>query len=119
MKKVFYFLTTLFFIILITAFIPINTSKENCIEVTGIIKSITEGGKNDLVFELENDKITYYINRGLENGFKLDKSKTTFIGKKVTLNYAKNWTPLAPFGTKSKHITQIFIDNKEIYSEFE
>lgn len=119
MKKLFYFIITLFSIILITAFIPINTSKENSIEVTGTIKSIHKEGINDLVFELENDKITYYINWGLENGFKLDKSKTDFIGKKATLNYAKNWTPLAPFGTKSKHITQIFIDNKEIYSEFE
>ena len=81
------------------ALIPINTAKENSVEVSGTIKSLSEGGAKDLVFELDNDKTTYYINRGLENGFELDKSKTDFIGKKVTLTYAKSWTLLAPFGT--------------------
>ena len=73
---------------------------------------------NDLVFELQNDKTTYYINRGLENGFDLEHSRKKYSGKKVILSYAKSWTPLAPLGTTSKHITQISIDGKEIYSEW-
>ena len=119
MKKLLLFIVLVVLIFLIIGLKPIDTSKENSIEITGIIKSVSEGGEKDLVFELENEETTYYINRGLENGFELDKSKSDFIGKKVTLNYAKNWTPLAPFGTTCKHITQISIDNKEVYSEFE
>lgn len=119
MKKLFYALGILLIAFVVMALIPIDTSKENSIKISGIIKSISKGGVNDLVFELNNNKVTYYINRGLENGFNLDQAKTAFIGKKVTLCYAKSWTPLAPFGTTCKHITQISIDDKEIYSEFE
>jgi hypothetical protein len=118
MKKVLLFIALVLLIFLIIGLKPIDTSKENSVEIIGVIKSVSEGGAKDLVFELENQKITYYINRGLENGFYLDKSKREFVGKKVTLNYAKNWTPFAPFGTTCKHITQISIDNKEVYSEF-
>jgi hypothetical protein len=117
MKKVVFILGLILLTFIIIGLKPIDTSKENSVEVTGIIKSVSEGGAKDLVFELENDEITYYINRGLENKFELDKSKSEFVGKKVTLNYAKSWTPLAPFGTTCKHITQISIDNKEVYSE--
>lgn len=118
MKKILLFIALVLLTFLIIGLKPIDTSKENSVEVVGIIKSVSEGGTKDLVFELENDKITYYINRGLENRFQLDTSKSDFVGKKVTLNYAKNWTLLAPFGTNCKHITQISIDNKEVYSEF-
>lgn len=118
MKKALLIIGLILLTLILIGLRPIDTSKENSVEVIGIIKSVSEGGVKDLVFELENDEITYYINRGLENGFQLDTSKSDFIGKKVTLNYAKNWTPLAPFGTTCKHITQISIDNKEVYSEF-
>ena len=118
MKKLLLFIVLVLLTFLIIGLKPIDTSKENSIEITGVIKSVSEGGEKDLVFELENEETTYYINRGLENGFYLDKSKSEFVGKKVTLNYAKSWTPLAPFGTTCKHITQISIDNKEVYSEF-
>jgi len=118
MKKVVFILGLILLTFIIIGLKPIDTSKENSVEVTGIIKSVSEGGAKDLVFELENNKTTYYINRGLENGFQLDTSKSDFVGKKVTLNYAKSWTALAPFGTTCKHITQISIDNKEVYSEF-
>ncbi|WP_298115474.1 hypothetical protein [Flavobacterium sp.] len=118
MKKILLIIGLILLTLTLIGLKPIDTSKENSVEVVGIIKSVSEGGVKDLVFELENDKITYYINRGLENGFELDTSKSNFVGKKVTLNYAKNWTPLAPFGTTCKHITQIYIDNKEVYSEF-
>lgn len=119
MKKVLYLISIVVVLFLVSAFVPINTSKKNSIEISGIIKSISESGVNDLVFELENDKIRYYINRGLENKFEIEESKINFVGKKTTLNYAKSWTPFAPFGTTNKHIVQISIENKVVYSEFE
>jgi len=104
-----------FFIILSTA---IDTSMENSIKVSGTVKSITEGGVKDVVFELENNKTLYYINRGFENGFEMSKAKEDFEGKKITLFYAKSWTPLAPFGTCSKHITHISINDSIVFSEW-
>jgi hypothetical protein len=113
----------LIFIVIIIAFfiialIPIDTSMENSVKVTGTIKSVSEGGANDVVFELENHKTTYYINRGFENGFDLAKAKKDFEGKKITLFYAKSWTPLAPFGTTCKHITHAAVNDSVIVSEW-
>ena len=120
MKKIIYvfiiFIFVAFFIILSTA---IDTSKENSIKVYGTVKLITEGGVKDVVFELENNKTLYYINRGCENRFEISKAKKDFEGKKITLFYAKSWTPLAHFGTCSKHITHISINDSVVYSEWE
>lgn len=119
MKKTILIITALLFIVTIfISLMPMDTSEEKSIEVRGIVKSISEGGVNDLVFELENDKITYYINRGLENGFNLEKAKADYLDKKTIINYAKSWTILAPFGTTSKHIVQITINDVIIYSEW-
>ena len=104
-----------FFIILSTA---IDTSKENSIEVSGIVKSVYEGGVKDVVFQLENYKTVYYINRGFENGFELAKAKKDFEGKKITLFYSKSWTPLAPFGTTCKHITHLSLNDSVVFSEW-
>ena len=95
----------------------INASKEKEVEVKGTIKSVSEGGADDLVFELEGDKITYYINNGLnsEAGFTLQKAKTDFIGKTTTIHYIKSWTILAPFGKTSECIREISIDGIMLY----
>jgi len=118
MRKTVSIICLLFVVLLFFAFQPIDTSLENSVKVEGIVKSITEAGAKDILFELENDKTTYYINRGFEKGFVLQKLNKDFIGKKVILYYAKNWTPLAPLGTTSKHITQLKLNDKIIYSEF-
>jgi hypothetical protein len=118
MKKIAFFIVFALVILLVLALIPVNTAKKNSIEVVGKVKSISEGGVKDLIIELEDDKITYYINRGFENGFNLQKTKNDFEGKEVVLYYAKNWTPLAPFGTTSKHITQLSINDIIVYSEW-
>jgi hypothetical protein len=39
-------------------------------------------------------------------------------GKKITLFYAKSWTPLAPFGTCSKHITRLNVNDSVVFSEW-
>ena len=118
MRKVIYVAATIVLVFFASALIPMNTSKENCVEVSGIVKSVSEAGVKDLVFELENHKINYYINRGLENGLEIQKAKADYLGKKAVINYVDCWTILAPLGTSSKHIAQISIDGKEIYSEW-
>lgn len=106
-------------ILLILALKPINTSAENSVKVTGIVQSVSEEGAKDLVITLKNDSLSYYINRGLENGFQLQKAKNDFIGKEIKIFYAKNWTLLAPFGTTSKHITHFVANDSVLYSEWE
>ena len=87
MRKIILIIATLLFAVaLFISLMPIDTSEEKSIEVRGIVKSITEGGVNDLVFELENDKITYYMNRGLENGVNLKNAKADYLGKKAIVN---------------------------------
>lgn len=118
MKERLYILSFLGVILLIMALTPVNTSKENNKEVSGIIKSISVGGVKDMVIELENDKITYYVNRGFENKFDIQTANQQYAGKKVTLHYLDTWTPLAPFGTTSKHITRLLVDGSVLYSEW-
>lgn len=118
MRRILYIVIIVLIAFFIIALIPVNTSKENAVEVSGTVKSVSEGGVKDLVFELENSKTTYYINRGLENGFDLAKAQTDFIGKEITLFYADSWTPLAPLGTTSKHISHAIVNEKVIYNEW-
>ncbi len=119
MKKLAYVLIALVVIALILILKPIDNSAENSVKVTGIVQSISEGGAKDLVIKLKDDSLSYYINRGLENGFQLQKAKNDLIGKEIKIFYAKNWTPLAPFGTTNKHITHCAANDSVLYSEWE
>jgi hypothetical protein len=114
------FITTIFisFILLVLVLMPVNTSAENSIKVAGIVQSVSEGGTKDLVIQLKDDSLSYYINRGLENGFQLQKAKNDLVGKEIKIFYAKNWTPLAPFGTTNKHISHLATNESVLYSEW-
>ncbi len=119
MKKTILITAALLFVVTIfISLMPIDPSMENSITVSGTVKSISEGGVKDVVFELKNDSTTYYINRGFENGFNLAKAKKDFEGKKIKLFYARSWTPLAPFGTRCKHITHAAVNDSVIFSEW-
>lgn len=118
MKKLTYELIVLAVIALILILKPIDTSAENSVKVSGIVQSVAEGGAKDLVIELKDDSLSYYINRGLENGFQLQKAKSDLIGKEIKIFYAKNWTLLAPFGTTNKHITHCVVNDSVLYSEW-
>lgn len=118
MKKSVCFILIAVVVLLVLALIPTDTSKENSVLVVGKVKNVYEGGVKDLVIELENSNTKYYINRGFENGFKIKNSRVLLLGENIVLHYAKNWTPFAPFGTTSKHITQLSLNDKVLYSEF-
>lgn len=118
MKKSVLFILIAVIVLITLALIPTDTSKENSVLVEGKVINVEEGGVKDLVIELENSKTKYYINRGFENDFKIKNSRNELLGNNVVLYYAKKWTPLALFGTSSKHITQLSINNKVLYSEF-
>ena len=50
MREVAYILIIIIIAFFIIALIPMNNQKENCIKVSGTVKSVSEGGVKDLVF---------------------------------------------------------------------
>lgn len=116
-KAIFIVAIAVFALVAIVLSTAIDTSMENSVKVSGTVKSISEGGVKDIVFELENDSTLYYINRGFENGFNLAKAKKDFEGKKIKLFYAKSRSPLALEGC-SKHITHAVLNDSVIFSEW-
>jgi hypothetical protein len=118
MKKYMFLAIFCVFILMIFAFSKVDSSKDNSVIVNGKVLGITEGGVKDAVFQLEGHDITYYVNRGLEDKFTLTELNEKFAGKQLRIYYAKGWTPLAPFGTRSKHITRIESGASVEYSEF-
>jgi len=106
----FLFILYLIFIVKIG---PINSRKDNSIEVIGIVDDLYEGGVKDLVFKLKNDSKIYYINRALENGFDLEDTKSDLIGKEIIIWYAKSWS------NRSYHMTQFKHQDSIYYSEWQ
>ena len=45
-----------------------STSEENCMQISGLVTEVSEGGSKDVVIKIDGSHTTYYINRGLENG---------------------------------------------------
>ena len=103
----------IFYLIFIVKIGPVNTSKDNSIEVTGIVDSLYEGGVKDLVVKLENDSNIYYINRALENGFDLEGINASLLGKEVSIWYAKHRS--RPGG----HMMQLKFQDSIYYTEWQ
>ena len=93
---------------------PINPSKDNSVEVTGIVDTLYEGGVKDLVFKLNDSETIYYINRALENGFDLETTKNQLLDKKITLWYAKHRS--RPHG--GGHMMQLQYQDSIYYTEW-
>lgn len=92
---------------------PINSNKDNSVEISGLVKDLYEDGVKDLVFKLEDDTNIYYINRALENGFNLEDTKKELLGKQITLWYAKHRS--GPGG----HMMQLKYQDSIYYTEWE
>ncbi len=107
----------MFTLLIIIAFSPISISKNSFEKTKGKVSKIYEGGVNDIVFELENSKSVFYINRGLENNFNLETLNKELIGKEVSINYSNGWTPLDPFNKRSKSIIELKSGNKIIFKD--
>ena len=93
-----------------------SVTTENVMIQKGIVEDITEGGVKDATFHLVDDDRYFYINRGLENRFKLEDLRKHLIGKEVTLVYADHWTPL-DWDNKSIHIARLEIGEDVFYDE--
>ncbi len=116
MKKYFKYIALLLLIIipvLVYSWVIVNPTPDRCevIEITA--SRVYEAGEKDLVIAAPNGD-SYYINRGLEQGFTIDGMKKKIKNKKVTLHLPKQL-----FGAvTSKHIAQLTCRNKVIFTEF-
>lgn len=107
----------LFILTLVFVFKPVPiVSEEKALIVKGIVKSISDGGANDVLFTLENIDTRFYINRGLEKGLDLTILKEKLIGKEVVFKYPKYWTPL-DWNNKIKHLSKVEFGNEIIFNE--
>jgi len=89
-----------------------DSSKEQC-EVKNItVVKVEEGGSKDLVLYDTNGDF-YYVNRGLEQSFTMERAATEILNKTVTLHLHTFW-----FGRESKHISQLEVDGTVLYTEF-
>jgi hypothetical protein len=104
--------------VLILRPVPIPDEEQDCLTVKGTVAQIYEAGTMDAVFELEGQDRKFYINRGLEQGLKLEGLRANLIGKEITIKYPNYWTPLDPVNY-SRHISKLVADGKTIYTEIE
>jgi len=100
---------------LVTVVFAIKSLRGSLKSHSGRLISINEGGIKDVVFELDNVKTTFYINRGYES-IKVEELNS-LIGKTVLINYSEAWTPLDPFNNRSKNITKMEVDNSVFFEE--
>jgi hypothetical protein len=107
-------LVFLFYMIVIIKAGPINSSKDNSVELTGIVDRLSEGGVKDLVFKLQGDPNIYYINRALEDGFALQKTRDKLLGKEITLWYAKHRSDPGGHLLQLQHLVSIYYTEWEI-----
>ena len=104
---IFLFCSILVFGFLIIKPVPI-VAEEKAVVVQGLVIDIYEGGVKDVIFKLNGDNSSYYINRGLESGMDIDDLKEKLIGNTVLLKYHK----------QSQHIFKLEFNNEILYSEY-
>jgi len=107
------FIAFILYMIFVVKAGPINTDKNNSVEVSGVISKVYEGGVKDLVFNLKNDDNIYYINRGLEDKFDLNLIASELLNQEITLWYAKRRS--GPGG----HMMQLMVKDSIYYTEWQ
>jgi len=96
---------------------PISIGEpEEWLSVTGKVSEIREGGVKDIVFQLEGEERSFYINRGFEKGFELQALQTDLVGEEITLLYPDYFAILNPDGS-SRHVTELRVGNEVLYTE--
>jgi hypothetical protein len=66
-----------------------------------------------VVFKIENDNTTFYLNRGFDQ-FSVTVLNA-LVGKKANFYYSDIWTPLDPFQSGSKNIEKLEVDQSIIF----
>ena len=100
--------------------LPVPIPEENdCLIVKGTVLEVFEGGTKDVIFRLQGQDKMFYINRGLERGFDLEKLKMEFINKEITIKYPDYWRPLMLLDNSFVHISKIESGGSTVFSEID
>jgi hypothetical protein len=106
----------IFFAFLAFVFRPVPIlAEKDCLTVSGVLISASEGSSYDVVLRLAGDNTHYYINRGLERGLTMEQVRG-LLNEPVVLKYPSYWTPLDP-GNGSRHISKIESRGEVIFTE--
>ena len=105
----------LIFSILIFRPVPI-VSENNTITEKGEVSHIFSNKGNDIIFVMANTSRRFYINRGLEHGLNLDNLKKRLIGKSITLEYPRYWTPL-DWNNSVRHVSKVEFIDEVLFNE--
>ncbi|MCG2420540.1 hypothetical protein K8089_16075 [Aequorivita sp. F47161] len=95
--------------------VPIVT-EDKTISESGIVSEIYSNKGNDVIFVMENTERRFYINRGLENGLKLNNLKEKLIGNSIIVKYPKYWTPL-DWNNSVRHISKVEFNDEIVFNE--
>ena len=115
--KILLFFSIIFVILALLILRPVPIVPEHrCLEQEGTISYLFEGGINDVNFRIKENDVTYYINRGLENGLNMNDLKSQLMDKKVLIKYPKYWTLLDP-RNKFRHVSKLYHDGNVVFSE--
>lgn len=109
-------LFTLFLVLIALSVVPV-VPEEKAKTVNGKVIRIFEGGEKDIVFVLEGNSTSFYINRGLESGLDLMTLQSTLLGEEVSMKYPKHWTPL-DWNNSTKHLAKLEYQGEVLYNEF-
>ena len=109
------FLFLLFCCVLIFRPVPI-VAENQAVVVSGVVEKmkLTEG--NDFVFQLKDNPVRYYINRGVEVGLDYENFEKNLLGKEVVFKYPRYWTPL-DWNNSIRHISKVEHQNEVYFNE--
>jgi len=94
-----------------------SPSLQNSTKVTGKLIALEEsGGPGDVIMQLENNDVTFYINRGTERGVNPTIFQEQLLNQTITIYHAKHWTPLDPLN-KTRHVYRIEFNDEILYDE--
>lgn len=88
--------------------------EEELLVVEGKVENVFEAGEYDIVFQLADSELMFYINRGMEHGFDIEDLKRQLLGRNVTFKYPdyKSF-----FGSQIKHVSVVRYKTRTIFSE--
>ena len=117
-KKILLGLLPLLLLFVFSALRPVPIiAEEEALSTHAVVAGIYESGYQDITIQLEGNPQQFYINRGIEQGLRIDDLKRKLIGKEVTIKYPKYWTPL-DWNNHHKHLSKIETEQEVIFSEF-
>jgi hypothetical protein len=118
-KKGLLALAGIFLVLLAYSVMPLPMANpSNCGAVVGKVESVKAGdGPGDILVTFSGDNDYYYINRGLENGIRLEVLSKQLVDKTAKVYYIKHWS-LLNFNSKTRHIARIEVGEQLVYNEW-